>query len=448
MSATLNENPVRRKKIEFTNEQRNAILQFLLPRSANGKLRKGAIGVAANEFKCNPVTISRIWKRAAACYAAGKRCANVDSMKKIKCGRKRKDYSENINRMREVPFNRRRNLRSLSFAIDVPKSTLFRIFKRGDSIKRVSNSIKPYLTEQNKQERVQFCLSKITIDLRFEDFYDTIHIDEKWFYLTQVNQTYYICLDEEPPHRTCKSKRFITKVMFLAAVARPRFDENNKCTFDGKLGIWPFTKQEAAKRGSKNRPKGTIETKLIDSITQEEIRKMMLEKLYPAIKEKWPAESRNIPIVIQQDNARPHLDENDKLLAEEGSKDGWNIQLKAQPANSPDMNVLDLGFFNSIQSLQYQSSPSNIDELVAATIKAYNDESPETLNKVFLSYQQAMLCVLKENGSNKYKLSHMHKDKLLRNGELPVTLECSPQLVQSAEEYLEECEFYDKKLNF
>ena len=46
--------------------------------------------------------------------------------------------------------------------------------------------------------------------------------------------------------------------MFLAAVARPRFDANGNVVFDGKLGIWPFTYQEAAKRKSKHREAGTI----------------------------------------------------------------------------------------------------------------------------------------------------------------------------------------------
>ena len=31
--------------------------------------------------------------------------------------------------------------------------------------------------------------------------------------------------------------------MFLAAVARPRYDEEGNCYFDGKLGIWPFVRQ-------------------------------------------------------------------------------------------------------------------------------------------------------------------------------------------------------------
>lgn len=78
--------------------------------------------------------------------------------------------------------------------------------------------------------------------------------------------------------RTCKSKRFISKVMFLAAVARPRFDNHKQEIFNGKLGIWSFVFYEEAKRNSKNRKKGDIVTKNIEIINAS------------AIKEKWPKE--------------------------------------------------------------------------------------------------------------------------------------------------------------
>jgi hypothetical protein len=32
----------------------------------------------------------------------------------------------------------------------------------------------------------------------------------------------------------------------------------------------------------------------------------------------------------------------------EAIRDGWNLKLKCQPPDSPDLNVLDLGFFNVI----------------------------------------------------------------------------------------------------
>ena len=35
-----------------------------------------------------------------------------------------------------------------------------------------------------------------------------------------------------------QSKRYITKVMFLCAVAKPMYDECGVCIFDGKVGCW------------------------------------------------------------------------------------------------------------------------------------------------------------------------------------------------------------------
>lgn len=201
--------PVRGKK-EFTNEERNGILQFLLQRTIGGKLQRGSIGVAAVEFRCHPVTISRIWKRARESYSKGNRCANVDALKK-QCGRKRKNHAANLERMRDISLNRRSTLLSLSYAIDVPKTTLFRMFKRGE-FKRESSHIKPLLTDENKRERVRFALSKVLPSGFFQDLYNYVHIDEKWFFLTKAKKSYYLCLDEEAPYRSCKSKRFITKV--------------------------------------------------------------------------------------------------------------------------------------------------------------------------------------------------------------------------------------------
>jgi hypothetical protein len=40
--------------------------------------------------------------------------------------------------------------------------------------------------------------------------------------------------------------------MFLCALARPRFDDNGNCTFDGKIGMWPFVEKVEAQRRSDN----------------------------------------------------------------------------------------------------------------------------------------------------------------------------------------------------
>lgn len=51
-------------------------------------------------------------------------------------------------------------------------------------------------------------------DFLFDDLYDYVHTDKKWFYVTKTKSSYYIILNEEEPERNCQNKRFITKVMF------------------------------------------------------------------------------------------------------------------------------------------------------------------------------------------------------------------------------------------
>ncbi|KAL6558611.1 hypothetical protein OROMI_018961 [Orobanche minor] len=179
---------------------------------------------------------------------------------------------------------------------------------------------------------------------------NTIHISEKWFYLTRNTHRYYMTHSEQDPHRTCKSKRFVPKVMFMCVVCRPLFDANGNVIFDGKIRIWPFTHEIEAKRNSTRRPAGTKETKLIDSITKQVIKDCLIKQILPAIKEKWPS-CLSKTIHIQQDNVRPHLSNKDAEFHTVAQADGFNISLVQQPPNSPDLNVNDLEIFRAIQSL-------------------------------------------------------------------------------------------------
>lgn len=304
------------------------------------------------------------------------------------------------------------------------------------SLKRISNVIKPTLSEENKIQRVHFALSMLEKDSKvFQACFNHVHVDEKWFYMTKVKTNYYLVPEETAPLRHCKSKRFIVKVMFLAAVARPRYDPHRKTMFDGKIGIWPIVVRKPAKRNSKNRPKGTLVTEPIE-VTREIYKSLILEKVIPAIKQTWPKGSKGMNIIVQQDNARPHNIFDEKSIVEAGSNDGWNISLKYQPPNSPDFNALDLGFFNAIQALQHQHAPNDIDELITAVEKSFSELPVETLDNVFYSLQKAFECTMLRQGCNGYNLAHLGKQKLRREGRLPVTLECCQEAIDTALEFL------------
>lgn len=185
-----------------------------------------------------------------------------------------------------------------------------------------------------------------------------------------------------------------------------------------------------------NRPAGTIEMKPIESITKEVIRSFMIEKVLPAVRAKWPREDAGKPIYIQQDNARPHIAPDDRMFCEAAKQDGFNIKLVCQPANSPDLNVLDLGFFNSIQSIQYKSASTTTEELVAAIDRAFEDYPVRLSNRIFLSLHACMREVIEVLGDNSYDLPHIKKGVLERQGRLPLQLRCDAKSVNNANNYL------------
>ena len=112
---------------------------------------------------------------------------------------------------------------------------------------------------------MKFCRSFVQDNGMFLD----IHINKKSFYMTKIKENYYLLPDEKLLERSTKSKRFITKVMFMTVVTRPRYYFAKKLLFDGEVGIQPFVYQKAAKCNSKKRIKGTMETKAVSSIKKD-----------------------------------------------------------------------------------------------------------------------------------------------------------------------------------
>lgn len=163
-------------------------------------------------------------------------------------------------------------------------------------------------------------------------------------------------------------------------------------------------------------------------------------QIIPAIKQKWPTFlSKNIQ--IQQDNARPHIQNSDADFQQVANADGFHIELIQQPPNSPDCNVLDLGFHTVIQCLQQRQRCKNADELIQAVKDSFQKIEPMTLNKVFLTLQCVFQEILKYKGHNNFKQPHMKKDSLLRQGILPRNLEIPMYLVRECVDFFigEQC---------
>ncbi|ETN10260.1 hypothetical protein PPTG_10934 [Phytophthora nicotianae INRA-310] len=189
--------------------------------------------------------------------------------------------------------------------------------------------------------------------------------------------------------------------MFLCAVTRPRGD------WDSKIGLWPIVETYVTQRASCNRAAGVEELRSV-AISREVSRQLLLEKVIPAIKAKWPQEKKAVLIKLQQDNARTHVDENDPIVLAVGC------------------------FFSSIQSLQLRTRLGTTEDLIAEVTQAFEAMTTDTPNKTFLTLQMVMTQIMNHGGRNDFRLGHMHKDKLTNAGTLPISLPCDSQTLVSA----------------
>ncbi|KAG2774089.1 hypothetical protein PC129_g11839 [Phytophthora cactorum] len=174
-----------------------------------------------------------------------------------------------------------------------------------------------------------------------------------------------------------------------------------------------FVEHVPAQRSSARRPAGTIITKEI-SVTKNTYRSMILANLLPALHARWPR--NDTTIVVQQDNAPAHIAADDAAFTEAVAAAGRNIRLRNQPSNSPDLNCNDLGLFSAIQARQRKKNSRTIDELIAAVTEAYW-ELPARM-------QGSMDDCIAQGGDNNYKPRHMKKEKLRREGRLPISIRC------------------------
>ena len=439
------------KKAELTLADRRSIFFTCVNALQGGGFCRGFWSELSSNLPVAPRTVSHNWQKMRQEFVV--RCGPINSINtttmmattpddffatnKKKTGQNsRKITPEEIGeRLKTVPWAERQTVEATAKAIGVVTKTFHRQFRKEGAAVKHSSALRPFLTAQNMQERIWCCLDKIdrsTINkrgdrkMRYQGDFDEVNVDEKWFNLSHEGNTYYLAPDEKPPDRRCKHKGYIDKVMFLSAVARPRMLPDGSW-WDGKIGIWPFGKHEPAKRDSINRPKGTLEWKN-ESVDAEVHNYMMMDHVVPAIVDKWPAGDWRNPrmaVRIQQDGAPGHIKEREYSWLEYVESMGLSDKIKLfnQPPNSPDLNINDLGFFRAIEAAHKKQSPKNYDDIIELVTKTHWEYPHNKINRMFLTRMQVMQCILDNNGDNAFKITHMAKAKLEREGRLPDVLE-------------------------
>ncbi|CAN0371336.1 unnamed protein product, partial [Discosporangium mesarthrocarpum] len=195
-----------------------------------------------------------------------------------------------------VPSISRTSYRKWAVKSGIPLSSLWRLCKRVGARKH-KRWVKSALSDKQKRDRVELGWWWTTCS-------DWVHVDEKWFYVMKDGRGIYPHPEEDAPKPPrAQNKRFITRVMFLAAVARPRMIPDG-VWFDGKIRIWPIADTVAAMRGSKNHKKGTMMLKPAGA-NMERYKELMIDNVIPAIEARRPSPPGHT-VLVHQDGAKPH----------------------------------------------------------------------------------------------------------------------------------------------
>ena len=185
---------------QLTKQQRISAFSRLQGAFKDGKLPHGEITKVAKIFGVTPSAISHLW-RAGGGNTVDTLIRSPEFLKKTKRSGPVSKYDLNELReaIRKVPLRQRTCIRDLAAVLGIPKSTLHELMKnKQNGIHRHTSAVKPLLTPQNKIDRVVYAASKVAGET-FIDMEDEIHVDEKWFYLTRVKQSYILVDGEEDP---------------------------------------------------------------------------------------------------------------------------------------------------------------------------------------------------------------------------------------------------------
>jgi hypothetical protein len=188
-------------KKELTSDQQKKIVSQLLLRVKQGhpdqKLMRGALSDVAKFFNVTGQTVGKIWKRARQNFADPNIASFRASPLKKNCGRKQKyDRDEVRDAIRQVPLNKRNTLRRLAVSIGLLLTTVHRM--KEDPLDSVivphSNAIKPQTHDYHQLARVLYAVENLDLeDLRYRASFNSVHIDEKCFFLNRSSTKFISC---------------------------------------------------------------------------------------------------------------------------------------------------------------------------------------------------------------------------------------------------------------
>lgn len=305
--------------------------------------------------------------------------------------------------------------------IKVHCSTIYRHLKKHDlEVKR--RRYVPKLREHHKSWRYMYGNNHLR-----QSWEHWVDLDEKWFYVVRIKGWVWILPGYMDPDDIkairVESKRYIQKVMYLCAVAKPVLRPDGSVLFSGKVGCWRVAeiKTYASDYNGKFKSHKAGDKYVVDkNMDGEMYLRMMEEKLLPVLKrlksQIWDplAKGKAYRIGVQHDGAPGHRAQDiERRLNTFFEKIGATFI--RQPAKSPCTNMLDMAVFNSMASYVAQTDYDNKRDLDAAVREAWDALKPSTLLMQWACKSVTMAQLVHHRG-DEFRPAHPGLRKAFKSG--------------------------------
>ena len=357
----------------------------------------------------------------------------------------------------EILIEHKGDIDFITWEEEIAKDKRFTKTPKRESIRRwwikecggiyVSKKSRPLISQETAKLRVEFCKKYLSLS---EELCPQIHLDEGYAYTIRLCRKLKSIkpgmiiehpLGYKPPKQPVQSRRHIPKILLTVVIARPEKKEGIGF-YGGKIALLRCTKQVVAQKSSKNHKRGSI-YKIYSSLNSNLFKNQITKKIFPSIKSnqslldksqrfcrqltskypgyKLPQGCRWADLFLQLDNAPPHCKRSKRLLPMitkaggrnvlSGSYYGPKVRLLYQPPDSPDLNVLDLGFFTILWTkihklLKENDQIPSLDDVWDAAQLAWSNISSVDIEVLFRTLHVRMEQVIECNGRNDMAIPH------------------------------------------
>ena len=176
----------RPKRKNLTTPEKKGMIAELLKGSNNGVLGHGDLKRVAAIYEQTLKTVSKYWKLYNQKKEAGEEDPDLHNKRKGNSGQKGLDIAALKEVLQEIPLKNHTTIRSIAAALDIPTTTLFDNLKKL-GLRSCSRFLMPLFSDDGKAQRLAWALRWVRFSpggaRKFHNFFDFVHLDEKWFYI-------------------------------------------------------------------------------------------------------------------------------------------------------------------------------------------------------------------------------------------------------------------------